>query len=304
MLGLHSSGHCRLGFLLAGCLLCVSTFYSIAGISHAAKADPGQSVMVPAQPYPVSGLRQRLIAEGKTIPGVDNSKQSDIPARYFPPKNFDPAQGRKHAAVVALPDCNDQFPENWIAILQDIGLGVLLISPYQAHPSQSYCTEGSLDKPKHGLTYWSFDALNALSYLAQQPDIDAKRIAVFGYGYGAAAAQFTIYRHGLAKRIPERFRALVGLRPQCMSEMDNFVPSLLVGVRNDPFNPPAWCEWRIDRDLGPNRKPVQFELVNSGETIEKQATREWLPVENSPAVVSLITNFLSDNEIEDKSDQN
>ena len=89
-----------------------------------------------------------------------------------------------------------------------------------------------------------------------------------------------------------------------MSEMDNFVPSLLVGVRNDPFNPPAWCQWRIDRDLGPNRKPVQFELVNSGETIEKQATREWLPVENSPAVVSLITNFLSDNQIEDKSDQN
>ena len=304
MIGRFNFENCRLGTRITGKLLCIAIIICVILHPSTSKADPRQLIMIPALPYPVSGLRQRLIAEGKIIPPVDDSMQSDIPARYFPPKNSDLAHGRKHAAVVALPDCNDQFPENWIAILQDAGLGVLLISPYQAHPSQAYCTEGSLDKPKHGLTYWAFDALSALSYLAQQPDIDAKRIAVFGYGYGAAAAQFAIYRHGLAKRIPERFRALVGLRPQCMSEMDNFVPSLLVGVRNDPFNPPAWCQWRIDRDLGPNRKPVQFELVNSGETIEKQATREWLPVESSPTVVSFITNFLSDNEIEDKSDQN
>ncbi|WP_417805728.1 alpha/beta hydrolase family protein [Thalassospira lucentensis] len=304
MIRLLILGNCRFGFATMVRFACTAAFFCFALTPYIVKADTGQKVVVPALSYPVSGLRQRLLAEGKAIPAVDDTLQADIPARFFAPSPSTRSPDTPYAAVVALPDCDDAFPQKWITILQDAGIGVLVISPYQAHPSQSYCTGGSLDKPKHGVTYWGFDALSALSYLAHKPEIDPKRIAIFGYGYGAAAAQFAIYRHGHAKRIPERYRALVGLRPQCMSEMDNFVPSLLVAVRHDRFNPPEWCQWRMDRDIGPNTETVAFQLVDSSEMPEKQATRKTLMVEESPPVVTTILNFLSEHAIDGKNSKN
>jgi hypothetical protein len=258
-----------------------------------AMADDVVSLSIPSLPYPQSGLRQRLASAGKSVPPVDESLQTDIPARYFPPAASAGHSESKHAAVIALPDCDDSFPASWISTLQDQGIAVLLISPNQAHPSQAYCTEGSLDAPKHGLTYWAFDAISALDHLIRMDGIDANRIGIFGYGYGAGAAQLAIYRNGHAKHFEHRFKAMVGLRPQCLSEMDNFAPSLLIGVKDDPFNPPAWCHWRMDRDLRPDRQEVRFELFESDEMVEKQATRKTLAIENSEPVVALVTNFLS-----------
>ncbi|WP_417837585.1 alpha/beta hydrolase family protein [Thalassospira tepidiphila] len=253
----------------------------------------GQPVTVPSLPYPKSGLRQRLIAAGKAIPSVDESLQAGIPAVYFEPAAGNGNAKPPYPAVVALPDCDNHFPETWINILRQSGYAVLLISPPNAHPTQDYCGGGELQTPKHGLSYWAFDVISALHYLSGVKSIAPENIAVFGYGYGAGAAQLAIYRDGHAKHYQHRFKALVGLRPQCMSEMDNFVPSLLVAVKNDPFNPPAWCEWRMDRDLYNGREPVRFEAVESSEMIEKQTTRKTLQIENSPLVVSLVTDFLS-----------
>ena len=253
----------------------------------------GQSVTVPSLSYPKSGLRQRLIAAGKAIPSVDESLQAGIPAVYFEPAAGSGNAKPPYPAVVALPDCDNHFPETWINILRQSGYAVLLISPPNAHPTQDYCGGGELQTPKHGLSYWAFDAISALHYLAGVKSIAPENIAVFGYGYGAGAAQLAIYRDGHAKHYQHRFKALVGLRPQCMSEMDNFVPSLLVAVKNDPFNPPAWCHWRIDRDVLPNRQDVTLRSLDSSEMIEKQTTRKTLQIENSPLVVSLVTDFLS-----------
>ncbi|MFV1851925.1 MAG: dienelactone hydrolase family protein [Thalassospira sp.] len=279
----------RLGCLVFGLLIAAAAPPAFAATS----GEDVKSVTIPALPYPQSGLRQRLASEGKSVPPVDVSLQADIPGHFYPPHETAGGADVKHPAVIALPDCDDSFPASWVSTLQEQGIGVLVISPNKAHPSQGYCTEGSLDTPKHGLTYWAFDAISALDYLARMDAVDANRIAIFGYGYGAGAAQLAIYRNGHAKHFDHRFKTLVGLRPQCMSEMDNFVPSLLIGVKNDPFNPPAWCQWRIDRDLRPDREPVRFELVESGEMIEKQATRKTLEIENSSEVVTLVTEFLS-----------
>ena len=269
-------------------VLCAAVFGAISASADAATIDNATNVDIPAQPYPPSGLRQRLMDAGKEIPKVDTSLQSDIPGTYYPPASND----AKTAAVIAVPDCDDRFPQEWISLLHDMGLAVLRISPGKAHPSQSYCTAGTLDNPKHGVAYWAFDALSALDYLAGQPGIDPDRIAIFGYGYGAAAAQLAVYRHGHAKRFDERFVAMVGLRAQCMSEMDNFVPALLVTVKGDRLNPPAWCQWRMDRDLRPNREPVMFKMLQSDETLGKQATRTFLKVETGPDTTALIMDFL------------
>lgn len=252
-----------------------------------------QAVTIPSLPYPQSGLRKRLASMGKPVPPVDESLQDDIPGQYFPPQDDDAKNIGQHPAVVALPDCDGGFPDNWVRILQSHGMGVLLISPNEAHPSQAYCSEGSLEAPKHGLTYWAFDAISALHYLVGMDGIDSERVAIFGYGYGAGAAQLAIYRKGHAKHFDHHFKTLVGLRPQCMSEMDNFVPSLLIGLKDDPFNPPAWCHWRMDRDLLPGRSNVSFEVIESGEIIEKQATRRTLSVESSAVIVTMVTEFLS-----------
>ena len=269
-------------------VLCAAVFGAISASADAATIDNATNVDIPAQPYPPSGLRQRLMDAGNEIPKVDTSLQSDIPGTYYPPASND----AKTAAVIAVPDCDDRFPQEWISLLHDMGLAVLRISPGKAHPSQSYCMAGTLDNPKHGVAYWAFDALSALDYLAGQPGIDPDRIAIFGYGYGAAAAQLAVYRHGHAKRFDERFVAMVGLRAQCMSEMDNFVPALLVTVKGDRLNPPAWCQWRMDRDLRPNREPVMFKMLQSDETPEKQATRTFLKVETGPDTTALIMDFL------------
>ncbi|MBX2830073.1 MAG: alpha/beta hydrolase [Rhodospirillales bacterium] len=311
MLKQGAFGTKRLGRTTAALLLC-ATLLGVSPVNGATDlTHQGQSVIVPAQPYPQSGLRKRLASQGKTVPIVDNSLQSDIPARYYAPlSNAQTAQASstRHAAIVALPDCNDHFPDVWIRMLNKDGIGVLVISPNQAHPSQAYCTEGSLGNPKHGLTYWAFDALSALKYLSLQDGIDPNRIAIFGYGYGAGAAQLAVYRHGHAKHSKTQFKAMIGLRPQCMSEMDNFAPSLLIGIKNDPFNPPAWCQWRIARDLSPDlahtRKTVRFELFESSETIEKQATRKALSIESSPAIVAMVTNFLLESHVTEKKTQN
>ncbi|MCC4241190.1 alpha/beta hydrolase family protein [Thalassospira povalilytica] len=281
----------------------------VTTISHASSDTTNHqphTVLVPALPYPQSGLRKRLSDAGKTLPAIDNSLQADIPGLYYPPRQIgtDIPDANRHPAIVALPDCDDHFPEDWINILRDLGIGVLVISPNRAHPSQAYCSEGSLGNPKHGLTYWAFDGLSALDYLAKQPDIDPERIAIFGYGYGGGAAQLAIYRDGHAKHFSARFRALIGLRPQCMSEMNNFAPSLLIALRGDPFNPPAWCQWRMDRDLTPARALVRFELIGNGETVEKQATRKVVAPEKSPEVVSIVTEFLSQSGVITKNREN
>jgi len=253
----------------------------------------GKVLTIPSLPYPKSGLRQRLIAAGKSIPDVDESLQEGIPGLYFEPATDNGKTSPPYPGVVALPDCDNHFPEAWISILRQSGYAVLLISPPKAHPAQDYCGGGQLQTPKHGLSYWAFDAISALHYLSGQKAIDPKNISVFGYGYGAGAGQLAIYRDGHAKHYQQRFRALVGLRPQCMSEMDNFVPSLLVGVTNDPFNPPAWCHWRIDRDLQPNRQDVTFKTFDSSEKVENQTTRRQLSVETNAQTVTLIVDFLS-----------
>ncbi len=269
-------------------VLCAAVFGAISAPADAVTIDNATNVDIPAQPYPLSGLRQRLMDAGKEIPKVDNSLQSDIPGTYYPPANNDV----KTAAVIVVPDCDDRFPQEWISVLHDTGLAVLRISPGKAHPSQSYCTAGTLDNPKHGIAYWAFDALSALDYIARQPGIDPGRIAIFGYGYGAAAAQLAVYRHGHAKRFDERFGAMIGLRAQCMSEMDNFVPALLVTIKDDPLNPPAWCQWRMDRDMRADRMPVTFEMLQSSETPEKQTTRSFLQIETEPGTTALIMDFL------------
>ena len=189
----------------------------------------GQSLTIPSLPYPKSGLRQRLIADGKSIPDVDESLQEGIPALYFEPTMDKGKANPPFSAVVALPDCDNHFPKAWISILRQSGYAVLLISPPNAHPTQDYCGGGHLQAPKHGLSYWAFDAISALYYLLGQKVIDPENIAVFGYGYGAGAGQLAIYRDGHAKHYQHRFNALVGLRPQCMSEMNNFAPQPACG---------------------------------------------------------------------------
>lgn len=97
----------------------------------------GQPVTVPSLPYPKSGLRQRLIAAGKAIPSVDESLQAGIPAVYF-----EPAAGNENAkppypAVVALPDCDNHFPETWITILRQSGYAVLFFDLTTSRPSDA-----------------------------------------------------------------------------------------------------------------------------------------------------------------------
>tara|TARA_B100000674_G_scaffold316094_1_gene262988 strand:- start:401 stop:1306 length:906 start_codon:yes stop_codon:yes gene_type:complete len=260
-----------------------------------AQSEPtGRSFTVPSLPYPVSGLRQRLIAEGKSPPNVDESLQTGIPALYFEPNADTGTFKAPYPAIVALPDCDNHFPAQWITILHEAGYAILLISPPKAHPAQDYCGGGKLQAPKHGLSYWAFDAISALHFLTEQTSIDGQNIAVFGYGYGAGAAQLAIYRDGHAKHYQHRFKALVGLRPQCMSEMDNFAPSMLVGIEKDPFNPPAWCHWRVDRDLRPGRTPVTFRTIESAQPLGNQTTRTQLSVETDASTVDLIIDFLSE----------
>ncbi len=105
------------------------------------------------------------------------------------------------------------------------------------------------------------DAVDALDHLAKLPEVDATRIALVGFSWGAMVAKYAASRSLASTFSPRRFAAVASFYPGCGSflQYDTDRPLLVLMGAADDESPPASCvrglEWLKERDA-----PVQWQV--------------------------------------------
>jgi dienelactone hydrolase len=186
-----------------------------------------------------------------------------IPAYWTAPvdKHARADAGGKFPAIVALHGCGGlpanrdlvSYPQGrYVKMLTDAGYGVLYTDSFGGRNTKEICSQPLSARSITEFTR-RLDVYAALNWLAQQPDVDARRLAVLGWSHGAqtvlAAADRTQPLVSEAKVLP---RALVAFYPGCR----NFVrapryevaaPLLILSGALDNWTPAAPCRALAER---------------------------------------------------------
>jgi dienelactone hydrolase len=135
------------------------------------------------------------------------------------------------AAVVLLHSCNGNWrrlDERWGRLISSWGYVTLTVDSFGPRGLKNTC--GS-----NAPVPLAFDAYRALNYLAQQPSVDAARVAMLGFSQGGWLALSSVER-GLIEQIAKnKFQAAIAFYPPCLGFKDNMtVPTLvLIGELDD-----------------------------------------------------------------------
>jgi dienelactone hydrolase len=135
-------------------------------------------------------------------------------------------------AVVLLPACSEYarlLDEDWGARVSSWGYVALTIDGFGPR-GITHCGHDIADNPD-----LSLDAYRGLNFLASKKFVDAKRVAVVGFAWGAMLTLSAV-EHGEIERTSEhKFRAAAAFFPLCGSLKGNMtVPTLiLIGERDD-----------------------------------------------------------------------
>ena len=132
--------------------------------------------------------------------------------------------------------------EPWARLFREHGIGAAVVDSFAPRGVDQVCNTG-------GVAAWAVrradDAYSARSWLAEQPYVDAKRLAVMGMSNGGRtvlAALRTTVKH------PERFLAGIALYPGCQTDTGSRfnAPLLLLAGRGDTTTPVRFCEQMKD----------------------------------------------------------
>ena len=95
-----------------------------------------------------------------------------------------PVESGRHPAVVMLPSCEGRKPyqQTWAQALSERGYVTLLVDHYFMHDQPLTCGIEDPEAAAHLLSMRLRHALAAARYLATRPEVDAKRVAVMGWG--------------------------------------------------------------------------------------------------------------------------
>ena len=156
-----------------------------------------------------------------------------------------PAGAGPFPAVVLLHSCLG-LPSNRKAIetaLNGAGYVALFVDEFSTRGLKETC---SVDFPQ-----LAPDAFGALAYLARQPDVDGRRIAVVGFSQGAdGALAAAASPSGAAQGVPDglAFRAAAAFYPPCANEAGQrlAIPTLIVVGAADAVTPAADCRRLAD----------------------------------------------------------
>jgi dienelactone hydrolase len=134
-------------------------------------------------------------------------------------------------AVVLLHSCNGDWrklDERWGKLLSSWGYVTLTVDSFGPRGLKQTC--GS-----NAPVPLAFDAYRALNYLAQQPSVDAARVAMLGFSQGGWLALSSVERGPIEKIAKNKFRSAIAFYPQCLGFKDNMtVPTLvLIGELDD-----------------------------------------------------------------------
>ncbi len=212
------------------------TLASVLGAALlAACASTGQTVLVPWR----AGNAERFQT------GAVEERRAQAAQGLLPVTISRPAGAGPFPFVVLLHGCGGLKHEaswtKWVGPWGDLfrahGIGTAVVDSFGPRGVDHVCTGN--------VATWAVrradDAYSARAWLAEQPDVDAKRIAVMGMSNGGRsvlAALRTTLQH------PERFVAGVALYPGCQTDVSStFYAPLLVLIGNaDTVTPAHFCE--------------------------------------------------------------
>ncbi|MGZ3293889.1 MAG: dienelactone hydrolase family protein [Xanthobacteraceae bacterium] len=190
--------------------------------------------------FEITALLVALLCAGlpcrAQFPSVPPAEQIEISLSPLP---FDlrgflrrPEGTGRFPAVVLLPACGQYtqpLDEDWGARISSWGYVALTIDGFSPR-GITHCGQGISEYPD-----LSLDAYRGLNFLASKKFVDAKRIAVVGFAWGAVQT-ISAVEHGEIERASEhKFRAAAAFFPLCASLKGNMtVPTLiLIGERDD-----------------------------------------------------------------------
>lgn len=131
-----------------------------------------------------------------------------------------------------------RWVEPWTSLFREHGMGAAVVDSFAPRGVDQVCNTG-------GVAAWAVrradDAYSARAWLAEQPFVDAKRLAVMGMSNGGRtvlAALRTTVKH------PECFVVGIALYPGCQTDTaSNFnAPLLVLAGKGDTTTPVRYCE--------------------------------------------------------------
>ena len=163
-------------------------------------------------------------------------------------------------AVVLLHGCNGNWrrlDQRWGKQIASWGYVTLTVDSFGPRGLTDTCDNGApVDL--------AFDAYRALSFLAQQPFVDAARVAAVGFSQGGWLALSSVERGIIEQASSNKFRAVVAFYPPCRGFRDNMtVPTLILTGELDDWSPADECrkmldgldDWGISRQKGDSGAP-------------------------------------------------
>lgn len=195
-----------------------------------------QYVQIPWRPGRFTEFQMGTPAER----GV-KARRGDLRGRLYRPPQSGPAP-----YAILLAGCGDTYTganilwvKLWARALQDIGVGALTIDSFEARGIKTgVCGNGS--------RLWAArrvdDIYASLAWLATQPDVDRRRIAVMGMSNGARAALLASSARENARF--NRLAATVAIYPTCdrLPPHELMGPALVLLGSGDVEAHPAICE--------------------------------------------------------------
>lgn len=190
-------------------------------------------------------------AEQISIPAAGISSSPEPLVAYL----YKPATPGPHPAIVMLHGCGGMYDNkgaigarqnSWGEYALEHGYAALVLDSFTSRGLKEVCTVKYGDRTIKESERVS-DAYAALTWLRQQGDIDAKRIAVLGWSHGGGVTLDTITRKPKTFSA-EGFKAAVSFYPGCTARnkradgLHPYAPLLLLIGESDDWTPAAPCK--------------------------------------------------------------
>src|SRR5262245_18753616 len=206
---------------------------------------------------PLGSLQERLARERGEVP-------KDISGDQLQAFLAKPDGNGPFAAVVALHGCNglrEAAVQSASDRLVSWGYVALLVDSYTTRSIDHACTPETYAAEESNILKRTFDAYGALLFLAGQPFVDPRRVAVVGASQGGMVTLSVAEERTFELFVNPRnlvFRAAVALYPPCsLAGARPSIPTLILVGELDDWTPAKDCARTLARwgNVGP---PVQL----------------------------------------------
>ena len=197
----------------------------------------GETVHFRSATWPPTPLQLKMQKRGQTIAELASA---EVTGELYRP----PQRDNRVPAVVLLHPCDGRLPQNLEAAeaarFTALGYAVLAVDSFGSRGIRTACWGVSIDV--------MMDAYGALQYLADQPFIDPRRVALAGYSYGANVTLAAVAFDGPERLFDQRFAAAVAYYPDCNQEAGTVsVPTLILAGEADEWTPARLCRGMMSR---------------------------------------------------------